>query len=69
MVRVFKLPFSGEENIELDLKEYPSFKDYKKRFEKVYGHLIDGDCYQVNLTSQFYFRYKENYRSKDFISV
>lgn len=31
------------------------FNSYQSKFEKVYQHLVDGDSYQVNLTSQFYF--------------
>ena len=34
----------------------PLFKEYTQKFEKIYRHLVDGDCYQVNLTMPFYFR-------------
>lgn len=62
------LPFKGEAEVNLELKDYPKFKNYKKRFDKVYRHLIDGDCYQVNLTSQFYFRFKDQTAAPDVIS-
>ena len=32
-----------------------SLEDYKDAFDKVYQHLVEGDCYQVNLTNQFRF--------------
>jgi para-aminobenzoate synthetase component I len=44
--------------LQLEVSEYPSFDDYHRKFEKIYQHLIDGDCYQVNLTSPFYFKFK-----------
>lgn len=55
-----KSAFIEEEDNQLSLKitEYPSFEEYHKKFEKVYQHLIDGDCYQVNLTGPFYFKFK-----------
>jgi len=33
----------------------------------VYEHLLRGDCYQVNLTAQFYLMWKENHTPSDFI--
>ena len=62
-----ELPFKGSSEINIELKDYPKFKNYKQRFDKVYKHLIDGDCYQVNLTSQFYFRFKETTQFQDII--
>lgn len=47
-----------QSDLSLEITEYPSFDEYHKKFEKVYGHLIDGDCYQVNLTGPFYFKFK-----------
>jgi para-aminobenzoate synthetase component 1 len=58
---------SMEEKIELEAKEYPRFKSYQKKFDKVRQHLIDGDCYQVNLTSQFFFKFQKDIRPQDFI--
>lgn len=63
------LPFRGEGDISLEAKDYPKFKSYKRKFDKVYSHLIDGDCYQVNLTGQFYFRFNEQIQHQDFISA
>lgn len=47
-----------EEDFELEITEYPSFENYHKKFEQVYKNLIDGNCYQVNLTGPFYFKFK-----------
>jgi para-aminobenzoate synthetase component 1 len=54
--------------IHLEAKEYPNYKDYKKKFDRVYKHLLDGDCYQVNLTSQFFFKFSRELRPEDFIN-
>jgi para-aminobenzoate synthetase component 1 len=40
---------------ELNTTEYPIFKNYATKFEKIYDHLLEGNCYQVNLTSKFHF--------------
>lgn len=48
----------SDEEFELEITEYPSFDGYHKKFEKVYQNLIDGNCYQVNLTGPFYFKFK-----------
>lgn len=50
--------FKSDELVKLKITEYPSFEDYHKRFEKVYKHLLDGDCYQLNLTDPFYFKFE-----------
>lgn len=50
--------FETDEKLKLEITEYPSFEEYHKKFEKVYKHLIDGDCYQVNLTGPFYFKFQ-----------
>jgi para-aminobenzoate synthetase component 1 len=55
------------QKIELEAVEYPIFKEYASQFEKIYEHLLDGDCYQVNLTSQFYFKIKNEITPLDFL--
>jgi anthranilate/para-aminobenzoate synthase component I len=63
--------FKKEEHsskLNLKLLEYPSLKSYKKKFKKVQKHLVDGDCYQVNLTHPFFFKSKEKLESKDYLN-
>lgn len=64
----FNLEQNIAEQIDLEVKEYPKFKSYKNKFDKVYEHLINGDCYQVNLTSQFYFKFSKDKTPYDFIA-
>lgn len=47
--------------------EHLSFKDYKKKFNKVYDHLKQGNCYQLNLTMPFYFRFKDKVSPREFM--
>jgi len=56
-------------NIDLEITDYPKFEDYNKKFQTVYNNLIDGNCYQVNLTSPFYFKYTESISPKEFIQL
>jgi len=55
--------------LKLKALEYPRFKKYKERFEKVYNHLLAGDCYQANLTDGFYFKINNDLNAFDFISA
>lgn len=65
--KCLNLEFDETEEIGLDVKEYPRFKSYKSKFDKVYTHLVNGDCYQVNLTSQFFFKFNKDKGPMDFI--
>jgi para-aminobenzoate synthetase component 1 len=56
-------------NLKLKILEYPRFKKYKERFEKIYNHLIAGDCYQANLTDGFYFKINDDLNAFDFIAT
>jgi para-aminobenzoate synthetase component 1 len=56
-------------NLKLKALEYPRFKKYKERFEKIYNHLLAGDCYQANLTDGFYFKINDDLNAFDFISA
>ena len=44
-----------------------SLQDYKNKFEKAYDHLLKGNCYQLNLTMPFYFRFKEKVSPREFM--
>lgn len=37
----------------LEIVKKPELKNYQKLFKKVYHHLLEGDCYQLNLTERF----------------
>lgn len=39
---------------------FSSFEDYHKKFQRIYQNLVDGNCYQVNLTFPFYFNIETN---------
>ena len=53
------LKYDSSDIFEFDGLTIPHFEDYHKKFEKVYTHLIDGNCYQVNLTIPIILRMKE----------
>mgnify|MGYP000014665997 CR=1 FL=1 len=59
---------SGEEKTNLELKDFPTFKNYKLQFDKVQEHLRLGNCYQVNLTQPFYFNFDKHVQLGDFIN-
>jgi len=52
--------------LKLEVTEYPQAKKYNEQFSKIYQHLIDGDCYQVNLTHPFYFKFIPIIQVNDF---
>lgn len=37
----------------LEIISEPSFENYKNKFDHIYNELLDGNCYQVNLTEIF----------------
>src|SRR5690606_1727077 len=55
--------------LELELCEFPTQVEYKKKFDLAYEHLLKGDCYQVNLTYRFYFKLLEKIGPMDFLSL
>ncbi|MDC0253614.1 chorismate-binding protein [Bacteriovoracales bacterium] len=44
-----------------------SFNEYKKVFKKCYEYLLDGDCYQLNLTFPSLFSFNEGVGPEDFL--
>lgn len=52
--------FSTVKINKISLKSKPSFESYKKQFIRVQERLISGDAYQLNLTRNFKFSFKEN---------
>lgn len=45
----------------------PRLEVYKEKFDKVYDHLMKGDCYQVNLTMPTIFRLNRKLKPKEFM--
>lgn len=60
--------FKISERSSLALKEEFSVskKDYTKAFKQVQKHLLNGDCYQVNLTFPFDYRFNDDAKVLDF---
>jgi para-aminobenzoate synthetase component I len=48
-------PRSRLDSIPLKTLERPSWSEYKEAFHRIQEHLLDGNCYQVNLTYPFDF--------------
>src|SRR5690606_21072535 len=66
---VTRQKFNSEQALsELELCEFPNQAEYEKEFKLAYEHLLAGDCYQVNLTYRFYFKFLEKTAPLDFLS-
>jgi para-aminobenzoate synthetase component 1 len=61
--------FADRENLspKMTLLQSPTWQEYQKDFKKIFGHLMAGDCYQLNYTSGFYFTWNKKYQAKDFL--
>lgn len=55
--------------INLSLIEAPHFHDYEKKFKEGYHHLLEGNCYQFNLTALYRYGFDDDYGPMDFISA
>jgi para-aminobenzoate synthetase component 1 len=53
--------------MQLKAKQYPLRPVYQKSFNKIYDHLLKGDCYQVNLTDQFCFDFPDSSHPMHFL--
>ena len=56
-----------DNNFNFEPIEHLKFSHYKKKFKKVRDHLLSGDCYQLNLTMPFYFKFKELIGPREFM--
>ena len=54
-----------KEKVEIKKIKAPSFKEYKDIFERSNGYLKNGDCYQINITRPFTFKFN---KKESFIS-
>ncbi|MCY4643575.1 MAG: chorismate-binding protein [Bacteriovoracales bacterium] len=52
--KTVKAPLPSTGSLSIKTLSPPSFKDYKKSFERLRDHLLRGDCYQLNLTFPFH---------------
>lgn len=60
--------FHGEnKKLSLEALSQLSFEKYHKQFNQVYRNLLDGETYQLNLTTPFYLRPKEDLSPLDYI--
>lgn len=57
------LPVIDKKDIEF--LSVPPMHDYIDKYNHVYEHLLDGDCYQVNLTQPIYFRSLKELKPKE----
>lgn len=62
------LPPVAGKPLELRPLQYPRFKDYKAAFAKGRERLLDGDCYQFNLTCPFFFGLDQETDPKEFLA-
>lgn len=63
---------SWDENstkVEFDLIEEIGLPAYQEKFEAGYRELLEGNCYQFNLTSPSFYRFKNNKSEKDFYEI
>lgn len=54
-----KIPHSRLKGLPLKNLERPTWTEYKAAFQRIQEHLLDGNCYQVNLTFPFEFTTEE----------
>jgi anthranilate/para-aminobenzoate synthase component I len=56
------------ETFSLESLETIRFESYHQKFKRVYNHLVDGDCYQLNLTIPFYMRPSKKVSPEKFVN-
>ncbi len=59
---------TDKEDLSFSPLAWVSFEEYHNKFQRTYKHLLDGDCYQVNLTMPFYLRPNEQLTADEYIS-
>ncbi len=63
--RFKKIPKGRIDNLPLKSLERPTWSEYKEAFNRIQEHLLDGNCYQVNLTYPFEFVTEEYIDPRD----
>lgn len=63
-----KKRFKSQRPFELKYLQGPIYSDYKKQFAKVYEHLLEGDCYQINLTHSYEYFYERFFSSEEWLN-
>lgn len=51
----------------LKFLQVPTWDEYRAAFKAVREELLQGNCYQVNLTAPFYLSWREDHRPSDFV--
>lgn len=63
----YELP-KDTHRINLSLLEAPHFNTYKNQFDKGYSELLEGNCYQFNLTGMYKYSFNHSLVAEDFIA-
>lgn len=63
--KIKKTPKTKLKNLPLKSLERPSWSEYKAAFYRIQEHLLNGNCYQVNLTYPFDFETEEMIDPRD----
>lgn len=56
------------QGVDLKYLQGPLYSEYKKQFAKVYEHLLDGDCYQINLTHPYEYFYDKTLNADQWLN-
>ncbi|MBD65680.1 MAG: hypothetical protein CME62_10770 [Halobacteriovoraceae bacterium] len=68
-VKKRKLFTESHNSFHFENVSFSSFEEYEEKFKQVYDHLLAGNCYQVNLTSPFYFKYSEDLSAQEIMRL
>ncbi len=63
------IDFNIQENFNFESNSSISFKEYQTKFNEVQRNLKEGQCYQLNLTAPFYFKFDKELKPEDFINA
>ncbi len=55
-------------SFDLKFLQGPMYSDYKKQFADVYEHLLNGDCYQINLTHPYEYFYDKSLNAEEWLN-
>ena len=66
--RVEKIPSAKDIKFNLESLKTVHFEEYLQKFNKVYRKLVDGEAYQINLTTRFIMRLSKKIKPIDFVA-
>ena len=67
-INVEKVP-NNSKKIKLSPLDIPNYSDYEKKFNEGYLELLNGNCYQFNLTGEYRYFFERDLESYDFIAA